>query len=60
MMHAFPNYQNGAEDFLGILIHLLRAKGSSADGTIISEKNAENGETLMLLNLKFRALNFEY
>ena len=45
MMHAFPNYQKRAEDFLGIFIHLLGANRSSAEGTIISAKGAENGET---------------
>ena len=45
MMHAFSNYQKRAEDFLGILIHLLGANRFSANGTIISAKSAENGET---------------
>ena len=45
MMQAFPNYQKRAEDFLGILIHLLGANRFSAKGTIISAKSAENGET---------------
>ena len=47
----FPKLSKEGRRFFGNPHSFVESKGSSADETIISAKNAENGETFMLLNL---------